>query len=111
MHRTHSTLWAVPRLADADGVTQQPAVEVIAPAARWVRAPDPHLGALYGDGSDPVQFIDVRNLAEWTIREARTTGVFNASGPTPLSPWTRCWRRLPRPQESISSLSWRPRHS
>jgi 2'-hydroxyisoflavone reductase len=36
-----------------------------------------------GDGSDPVQFIDARDLAEWTIRmaERRTTGVFNASGP------------------------------
>ena len=36
-----------------------------------------------GDGSDPVQFIDARDLAEWTIRlaEQRTTGVFNATGP------------------------------
>jgi len=36
-----------------------------------------------GDGSDPVQFIDTRDLAEWTIRvaEQRTTGVFNACGP------------------------------
>ena len=35
-----------------------------------------------GDGSDPVQFIDVRDLAEWTIRvaESRTAGVFNATG-------------------------------
>lgn len=36
-----------------------------------------------GDGSDPVQFIDARDLAEWTIRvaEARVLGVFNATGP------------------------------
>jgi 2'-hydroxyisoflavone reductase len=36
-----------------------------------------------GDGSDPVQLIDARDLAEWTIRmaEQRTTGVFNAIGP------------------------------
>jgi 2'-hydroxyisoflavone reductase len=36
-----------------------------------------------GDGSDPVQFIDARDLAEWTIRvaEAKTLGVFNATGP------------------------------
>jgi len=36
-----------------------------------------------GDGSDPVQFIDARDLAEWTIRmaETRTTGTFNATGP------------------------------
>ena len=36
-----------------------------------------------GDGKDPVQFIDARDLAEWTIRmaESRTFGVFNATGP------------------------------
>jgi 2'-hydroxyisoflavone reductase len=36
-----------------------------------------------GDGGDPVQFIDARDLAEWTIRmaETRTLGVFNATGP------------------------------
>jgi len=36
-----------------------------------------------GDGSDPVQFVDARDLAEWTIRvaEQHTTGVFNATGP------------------------------
>jgi 2'-hydroxyisoflavone reductase len=36
-----------------------------------------------GDGADPVQYIDARDLAEWTIRMAErgTTGVFNATGP------------------------------
>jgi 2'-hydroxyisoflavone reductase len=36
-----------------------------------------------GDGRDPVQFVDARDLAEWTIRlvEARSLGVFNAMGP------------------------------
>jgi 2'-hydroxyisoflavone reductase len=36
-----------------------------------------------GDGSDPVQFIDARDLAEWTIRmaESRSYGTFNATGP------------------------------
>lgn len=36
-----------------------------------------------GDGSDPVQFIDARDLAEWTIRmaETRSAGTFNATGP------------------------------
>ncbi len=36
-----------------------------------------------GDGTDPVQFIDARDLAEWTIRmaETRTFGTFNGTGP------------------------------
>jgi len=36
-----------------------------------------------GDGSDPIQVVDVRDLAEWTIRlaESRTFGIFNAIGP------------------------------
>jgi len=36
-----------------------------------------------GDGSDPVQFVDARDLAEWTIRMAERgqAGVFNATGP------------------------------
>ena len=36
-----------------------------------------------GDGADPVQFIDARDLAEWTVRmaEQRRTGVYNAVGP------------------------------
>lgn len=36
-----------------------------------------------GTGHDAVQFIDARDLAEWTIRmtETRTFGTFNATGP------------------------------
>ncbi len=36
-----------------------------------------------GNGSDPVQFIDARDLAEWTIRmvEQRRFGTYNATGP------------------------------
>ena len=41
-----------------------------------------------GTPNDPVQFIDARDIAEWTIRmaETGTTGTYNATGPrTPLS--------------------------
>jgi 2'-hydroxyisoflavone reductase len=36
-----------------------------------------------GTPADPVQLIDVRDLADWLVRmiEARTVGVFNATGP------------------------------
>ena len=36
-----------------------------------------------GHPTDPVQFIDARDLAEWTIRmvENRETGIYNATGP------------------------------
>lgn len=37
-----------------------------------------------GEPSDPVQFIDARDIAEWTIRmvENGEVGIFNATGPT-----------------------------
>jgi 2'-hydroxyisoflavone reductase len=41
-----------------------------------------------GKANAPVQFIDVRDLAEWIVQmvEARRTGVYNATGPaTPLT--------------------------
>jgi 2'-hydroxyisoflavone reductase len=50
--------------------------------------PGEHWGAevaVPGDGTDPVQFIDARDLAEWIVRmaEQRTAGTFNATGPAP----------------------------
>lgn len=39
-----------------------------------------------GGGEDPVQFIDARDLAEWTIRmaEQRAFGTFNGTGPATM---------------------------
>lgn len=39
--------------------------------------------AVPGSPTDPIQLIDVRDLAEWIVRliEARVTGAFNATGP------------------------------
>jgi 2'-hydroxyisoflavone reductase len=36
-----------------------------------------------GDGTDPVQIIDARDIAEWTIRmaEQKAFGIYNATGP------------------------------
>jgi 2'-hydroxyisoflavone reductase len=67
---------------ETDRFTYWP-VRLANPGERWggeVLAP--------GGGGDPVQFIDARDLAEWTIRmaETRTTGVFNGLGPArPMS--------------------------
>ena len=38
-----------------------------------------------GTPNDPVQFIDARDIAEWTIRmaENKTFGIYNATGPNP----------------------------
>jgi 2'-hydroxyisoflavone reductase len=43
-----------------------------------------------GTPSDPVQLIDVRDLAEWTLKtiEDKTVGVFNATGPANSAPLT-----------------------
>ena len=62
---------------ETDRFTYWP-VRLANPAKAW----GPEIAAP-GDGADPVQFIDARDLAEWTIRmaETRTRGVFNASGP------------------------------
>ena len=62
---------------ETDRFTYWP-VRLANPGGRWgaeVLAP--------GDGTDPVQFVDARDLAEWIVRMAEngTPGVFNATGP------------------------------
>ena len=55
-----------------------------------------------GDPSDSVQFIDARDLAEWTIRvvENRNTGIYNATGPAkPLG----MGRMLDETKDSLNS--------
>jgi 2'-hydroxyisoflavone reductase len=63
-----------------------------------------------GDGSDPLQFIDARDLAEWTVRmaEQRSIGVYNGAGPArPLT--TRAMLEdVGRAVHSTGSLIWIP---
>ena len=63
-----------------------------------------------GDGADPVQFIDARDLAEWTIRlaEARTFGVFNATGPARPLPMSGFLAGVARGVQARPELVWVP---
>ena len=61
-----------------------------------------------GDGTDPVQFIDARDLAEWTIRmaETRTTGTFNATGPAQALPMRRFLADVAAGVGASPKLTW-----
>jgi 2'-hydroxyisoflavone reductase len=63
-----------------------------------------------GDGSDPVQFIDARDLAEWMIRlaEAHATGVFNATGPAALMNFRTFLGEVGQAVKSDAKLTWVP---
>jgi 2'-hydroxyisoflavone reductase len=63
-----------------------------------------------GDGSDPAQLIDARDLAEWTIRvaEQRTFGVFNATGPARTLRMDRMLAGLSGGIGASVSLVWVP---
>jgi len=61
-----------------------------------------------GDGADPVQFIDARDLAEWTIRmaESRTFGTFNATGPENALNLREMLADIARGTHSDAHITW-----
>lgn len=63
-----------------------------------------------GTPNDPVQFIDARDLAEWTVRmaENRETGIYNATGPaTPLT-MSEMLDGIKTALNSNANFSWLP---
>ena len=63
-----------------------------------------------GNGSDPVQFIDARDLAEWTIRlaERRIMGVFNACGPASAITMREMLAAIAEGTHADPKLAWAP---
>jgi 2'-hydroxyisoflavone reductase len=61
-----------------------------------------------GDGMDPVQIIDARDLAQWTIRlaEKRTFGTFNATGPAQVLTMGAMLKETAGALHSDARLTW-----
>lgn len=61
-----------------------------------------------GSPAKPVQFIDVRDLAEWIVRliEGGFTGVFNATGPAEPVPMCELLEECERIAQNPASLTW-----
>jgi 2'-hydroxyisoflavone reductase len=61
-----------------------------------------------GDGSDPVQFIDARDLAEWIVRmaESGTPGVFNGTGPAKPLPMRDFLKGVATGVHADPKLTW-----
>jgi 2'-hydroxyisoflavone reductase len=65
-----------------------------------ILAPEPRQG--------PVQFTDVRDLAEWLVRliESRTVGCYNATGPEPPVSMERLLRTCQTVSGTESRITW-----
>ncbi len=63
-----------------------------------------------GAPSDPLQLIDVRDLAEWLVLlvENNTIGTFNALGPDKRMPWGRVIEACQAATKTPGSLTWIP---
>ena len=63
-----------------------------------------------GNPGDPVQFIDARDLAEWTIRMAEqgATGVYNATGPASRLTISEMLNEMKNALTSPASFTWVP---
>jgi 2'-hydroxyisoflavone reductase len=63
-----------------------------------------------GSPDDPLQWIDVRDLADWlvTLAEQGTTGVFNAIGPATPAKWGDVLASCVAGTHSDATLTWVP---
>src|SRR5437870_1119549 len=63
-----------------------------------------------GKPNDPVQFIDARDLAEWTIRmaENRETGIYNATGPAKPLEIGQMLNEIKDALHSNATFTWLP---
>jgi 2'-hydroxyisoflavone reductase len=63
-----------------------------------------------GTPNDPVQFIDARDIAEWTIRmaENRTLGIYNATGPNPPMTMGQMMNGIKAALNSNATFTWVP---
>src|SRR5437773_7674207 len=63
-----------------------------------------------GNPNDPVQFIDARDLAEWTIRmvESGGTGIYNATGPVKPLAIGGMLDGIKQAEKSNANFAWLP---